>query len=80
MDSTVEIQHVLGSWIVEIIPGCTDVPTGCRDWDAFGRGFKHKGSAIAYLKRMARNCPDRGSQWVIYEFNQRWYVAMRETK
>ena len=73
----VVIEHVLGSWTVEVLTNCTDIPEGCKDWDSFGRGFKYKGHAVAYLKRMAKHSPDHGSRWVIYEFQQRWFVAMR---
>jgi len=71
------IEHALGSWTIEVLANCTDIPEGCKDWDPFGRGFRYRGHAVAYLKRMAKNTPDRGSRWVIYEFRQRWYVAIR---
>lgn len=74
------IEHVLGAWFVEVIERCDDVPEGCKDWDAYGRGFLHYGHAVAYLKRFAKNSPDKSTCWVLYEFSGRWYVAIRRAK
>ncbi len=73
----VAINHVLGTWEVEILEGCNDIPEGCQDWHQLSNGFTYKGHAIAYLKRLAKHSPDRSSKWVVYEFNQRWFVAYR---
>jgi hypothetical protein len=74
----ITIPHVLGAWTVEILPNCADVPQGCSDWHSFGTGYKHQGHAVGYVKRLAKNSPDKSSRWVIYEFNQRWFVAIRK--
>ncbi len=77
---SITIDHALGSWTVEILTGCTDVPEGCKDWHQFGNGFTYKGHATAYLKRLAKHTPDKSSRWVVYEFRTKWYVAYREDR
>jgi hypothetical protein len=42
--------------------------------------FKYQGLAIAYLKRFAKHSPDKSSQWVVYEFKQRWFIAIAGSK
>ncbi len=78
MLSEITIQHALGNWTVKVLEGCDDVPQGYSDWHSFGQGFKHKGHAVAYLKRLAKHNPDKYTQWIVYEFKQRWFIATQK--
>jgi len=75
----VEVSHTLGSWLVSVYPALTEeqylaLCAGKTQATSSWIDFKTSGLAIGWIKRLAKNSPDRGSSFVVVPWNGKFSI------
>lgn len=84
---TIVVEHSLGQWPIRVYEGVTeqeflDIVGSCLVASG-GRsqyeGFRSKKTAVAWVKRLAKNSPDRSSTFILILWNRNYHLYFGES-